>query len=107
MPPDRTWDVSISTADETRAEAKSAREAAREEMRLATVDENARKVGEILIGFKNGETGRTIREMAGLSGKTFGTAIQKLIENGQAVACEVEKSGRKFDGYRLSDRQWD
>ena len=53
--------------------------------------------------FPDGETARTVREAAGLSGTKFGPINLDLIGSGAVEKCSVLKGGKPYDGFRLTE----
>lgn len=103
----RFWNVRVSEPDEARSEAQSKREADRnaraEERARNRLTADINRLCGAMAKYPNGETERTIRATAGISGTRFTAAIAELIQTGQVVACDVAKSNRKspYPGYRF------
>ncbi len=69
------------------------------------LDADAKRVAKVLAKFPEGETKNVLRDAAGLPGNRFTFGLSKLIEDGEAVPCDVFKSNRRtpFEGCRLND----
>lgn len=99
-PGGRKWEVEIATAADAareRIQDDENKKAAQTERKEA---EYQRKVADALKEFPDGETGKVLREAAGLSGGNFGTAIRALLKCGKAEQTQVPKNGKMHDGYR-------
>lgn len=100
----RKWDVSVCPAADARAEAerdKANRRAAEKEKRAA---ENRQRLLEVLRQYPEGETGKVLREEAGLSGATFASTMACLLQEGLATRCEVTKPRGKYGGFKPTGR---
>ncbi|MFM9962412.1 MAG: AAA family ATPase [Planctomycetaceae bacterium] len=90
----RTWDVSVSKATEAVQRSKAEKETAKEQ-----------KAREAILAayalFPDGETGRTIREAAGISGVKFGSINAVLIAAGIVEHCQITKNKRDEAAFRL------
>jgi len=96
----RPWSTSVERVQDVRQEIKATRESRRAADREKKDDENRRRLLEVMERFPQGETQRTLRAAAGLSGDSFSKAILSLLEEGLAIVCEVEKGRRTLEGYR-------
>jgi len=104
---DRTWEISVLTADEAREAAKAAagdiREQEREKRQAKQLEADTRRVVRAMARFPEGETAKTLRVAAGLAPDRFSAALGALVEDGAAVACDIAKPNRKkpYEGYKL------
>jgi hypothetical protein len=57
----------------------------------------------VLVKFKDGETAKTIKEAAGVSGTVAKQAFAALIQDGSIAPCEIMKPNRKtpYEGYKI------
>ncbi len=98
------WNVSVcdvvKVADE-KEKRKSAQKAAQQERKE---QEHQRRLQDALKTCTEFESGRKLRELAGLSAKDFGTAIRSLLKVGAVEQSTIEKRGQTCDGYRLKDK---
>lgn len=106
------WSVTLQTAEEARQEtaeaAEERREAAKAAREARTQAKHVESVKEAFHGNLNdGLTEKAIRERAGLNSANAGRAIGQLLREGWLEACQVEKSGRKYDGFRRTNEQRD
>lgn len=108
----RRWDVDVIEAivayhrrsENAENEAEKRKESKRERKR----QDDRKAVFEALAKFPDGETGRVIREIAGLSGQRFNELIEELVEDGYVKKCKVTKSnGQKYDGFVISGTHWE
>ena len=50
----------------------------------------------------NGETGKVIREAAGMSSQAFGPVLTKLVKDGTVESTNVIKNQRTYEGFKLT-----
>jgi hypothetical protein len=105
----RFWDVQVNGAEEARQAMRDrqqeARDRGKEEAGQKRLDQQRSKIVRAMLRYPAGETSKTIRECAGLSGTDFTHAMASLIDDGTVAACGVMKPNRRtpYDGYRLTD----
>ncbi|RLS53453.1 MAG: hypothetical protein DWH91_14430 [Planctomycetota bacterium] len=103
-PEGRHWNVDVITSSEAYAGRVDAAEEEKEHHRDQVRQQKQSKHRELalktLCKFPEGETKKALRTAAKLNADNFQSAIELLVEEGLAEACEIEKVGRKFDGYR-------
>jgi len=96
----RTWGVTVAPAADARKQSqqdKAARRAAEQEEREA---EQRARLLRVLRTCPEGDTGKGLREAAGLNVATFGKAIHALLQEGRAARCEVVRRGVAHEGYK-------
>jgi hypothetical protein len=102
---DRTWDVEVrhpdDAIDESKAERKGSRERDKAERLARRLDDDRRKLVNAANKFKAGETFSVLRDRAGLSTDRGRTALAECLDAGDLIECEVEKNGRREDGFRV------
>jgi|GEM_PF-1700363 len=101
----RRWDVSVSKASTAIAEAIEQIDA-RKELRLSEreskrLQKDIDKLKATYTRFPDGETAKTIREAAGLSGQKFAPANLALIDDGIVEPCVITKNHRSETAFRL------
>ena len=106
-PGGRRWDVCVLEASEAYEQRDAQEEIAVERRKESRAERKHTKEREALIGalqeFPAGETGRVIREAAGVSGNRFKDLMEELIDDGLARACEITKAnGQKYEGFITS-----
>jgi hypothetical protein len=107
----RKWDVTVTTPDDARYSAEAEREAVKDRERdqraAARVEADRQKIIKAMVAFPEGETARTIRTRAGLSGERFNVAAERLLESDDIVEVEVQKTDRRkpHPGYKLADTE--
>ncbi len=103
-PQGRHWDVNVITSSEAysgRVDAvQEEKELHREHVRHQKQSKHRELAWKTLCQFPEGETKKALRTAAKLNADNFQAAIDLLVEEGLAEACEIEKVGRKFEGYR-------
>jgi len=104
-PTGRRWQVEVEQASRTRAAAVEAeqdrREQQKESRRRRQIEQDCAAVMEVMGKLPDGETKRTIRDRAGLSGTRFTAALSALMDDGKVVGCEISKgNNQKYDGYK-------
>jgi len=114
-PGSRRWDVEVMSASEAyeqRTRVKEMATAVENELKRESQTKRDRCATlTALKKFPSGETARSIREAAGLSGQRFRPIVDELVEEGLVRECEVTKSnGQKYAGFQLtgiSGTEWD
>jgi hypothetical protein len=106
-PGGRRWEVFLMPASEARERATAIEEDRKartaESKATARLDADKRRIVNALAKFPNGETGKAIRERAGMSGARFNPALAALIEDGDVIPVDIVKPNRQkpYDGYVL------
>ncbi len=104
--PNRTWDVEVLKAADARQDAaeriEAAKHSAAREAKERQLEADRKRLYDALRKFPDGETARTIRDAAGMSGSRFNVALSSLIGDEWVEPCEVMKSVRKtpYEGYK-------
>jgi len=96
----RKWDVEVNLATDAKREATQRRETQRAEQLEQKQEGYRRRLLGALTQFQAGETAKQLRTTSGLNSENFAVAIQMLLKEGRADACEVMKGNRKFDGFK-------
>jgi hypothetical protein len=99
-PGGRRWEVNVNGLDDAREQKKRQAEKREAERREKREDEHRRKLLDALRVHREGETAKKLREVSGLNGTNFATAIRTLLKEGRAKTCTVKKSGKDWEGYR-------
>jgi hypothetical protein len=95
--------VDLQPAADARNEAQADQHQTRERQHEQALQRAKLKILEAAGKFPEGETARTIRDTAAMSGTVANQAIAGLVADGLLVACEIQKASRKapFEGLRL------
>ena len=96
----RIWDVAVSDASSTRDQAKTRRDSERARQIEEKESDCRRRLLDAVQRSREGETAHALRELTGLNGKNFGTAICTLIKEGRAEKCSITKNGRPYPAYK-------
>lgn len=108
-PGGRRWGVEVITTGEAYSRRADAKEEVREEEReSASVrkhDQHCKRLTTVLSRFPDGETMTKLRRESRMNPEIFASAIESLVEDGTVEPCDVEKVGRKFEGYRITRDQ--
>ena len=99
-PQPRIWDVSVRSLADARRDVENRKEVEKARKREKQEIEDRRRFLEAIRQFPDGETARTIRDAAGLSGKAAGSAIRALQKEGRIEAATIQKSGKDYDGWK-------
>jgi len=101
----RFWQVDILNADETREAAEGQREKDRQDRARKRLDQDKQKVVDVLAKYPAGETAKVLRETAGLNPSRFKPALAELLEDGDALPCEIAKGNRSkpYEAYKLPE----
>jgi hypothetical protein len=99
----RTWQVDVLSADDVRKTDQDAKGKAKVEAEQSKVETAKRALVAVLVKFKDGETAKTIKEAAGVSGTVAKQAFAALIQDGSIAPCEIMKPNRKtpYEGYKI------
>jgi hypothetical protein len=101
----RKWVVEVKKPYEARQQEQEAKEQIRDDKERQHQEANREKVLGAYRLFPNGETSRTIRESAGLSGTKFNPINADLIRTGTIEVCTVTKAKGSYEGFRLAAAQ--
>lgn len=96
----RRWDVTVRSSIDEQRESAEAKERARAEADERRDAQHLEKLLSVLRRHKKGETAKVLREACGLNSQNFRLAIDRLVADGRAEACEVTKNNRLETGYR-------
>lgn len=101
----RTWQVEMLSADEVRQTDQDAKGKAKVEAEQAKIETAKRALVAVMVKFKEGETARTIKEAAGVSGTIAKLAFAALVQDGTIAPCEITKPNRKmpYEGFRIAE----
>lgn len=104
-PGGRRWAVDVLPYDELQQDAARRRQARAEETRAEKIGADSKAIVNTMVRFPDGETKTAIRDATGLSGQKFNTAFASLIQAGDVVPCEVQKSNRRkpYEAYKLAN----
>lgn len=98
----RTWNVDVMRATEAVARERENREADKAGRDQSKRDQQRDAILTAYRLFPDGETGRTIRESAGISGAQFAPINAELIADGIVEQCVVIKNRRAESAFRLA-----
>lgn len=90
----RQWDVLVQPMSDARTAEQERTEQARETKHQERVEQDQRKICQVMLKYPEGETAKAIRLTAGLNSARFGEALSRMIENGYVVSCEIPKPRR-------------
>ena len=97
----RHWDVSVRTTTDAKAEAEQERQERKAREQEQREDDQVRRLRLALERYPGGETRKQLRLSAGLNPENFDRAAYRLEQDGRIEAIQVEKQGRKHDGWKL------
>jgi len=100
----RRWDVSVKQAGDARNEIKRDRENKKAERAGERDADHRRRVLVAMGDYPDGATKRDIKTDSGLNTDNFARAARQLVKEMRIEEITVEKNGRKYDGYRLTNR---
>jgi len=105
--PNRHWRVEVQSPDEIRGAVVGRQSEAKEERQRAAIDLAKSRICGAAVKFPDGETLRTIKDMAGVDGTTAKLAVAELLRSGDLLPVEINKSNRRapYDGYKLNLRE--
>ena len=107
--PSRHWHVDVLQPDEIRDSVEERKTEAKQEKQRAGIDHAKRQLVYAAQKYKAGETAKTIKETAGVSGSMAKLAFAELISEGTLLPIDILKGRRKapYEGYKLagSDEQ--
>lgn len=105
-PGGRYWDVQLTSAGEAFEERQETlnlmKEAKKQNQLERQNDQQRQKVLKALRRYPDGETSRTLREAAKISGSALEELLTQFIEEGIVVPCEVKKNNRREPAFRLN-----
>jgi hypothetical protein len=96
----RKWDVTISPAADARAESQRDREQRKAVEQERREGKHRDELLKVLRAAPDGDTGKALRERAGLNSANFNKAISVLLQEGRAAQCKITKNRREEDGFR-------
>jgi len=96
----RQWAVEVQRVGDVKAEVRKQRETRKAKELEKRDGEHRDRLKEVLRRFPNGETERKLRTVARLNPDNFARALLSLEKDALAEQCPIEKSGRKYDGWR-------
>ncbi len=96
----RKWDVEVKCTGDAKKEASYQRDRRRAEQQAEKEEGFRHRLLDAIRQFPAGDTERVLRIAAGLNPSNFGTAVRALLKEGRIEACEIIKSGKKYDGYK-------
>jgi hypothetical protein len=94
------WETALSRVQDAKAEAKRQREAQKAAEVEKREGEQRERLLKALRLVPDGDTGKALREAAGLNPANFSKAISALIQEGRAERCKVIKNRREEDGFK-------
>jgi hypothetical protein len=99
----RHWDVLVRSAQTARTDAKD--EKAERQARIQAEKDKRDQVSvlEALAAYPEGETLRVIRESLPTSGAKTQQAVNQLLRDGRIETVTIQKGGREYAGFRLSN----
>jgi hypothetical protein len=100
-PGGRFWQVSVAPAADATGSEKAARQIARQEKQAATTREHVNRIAELLANLPEGQTARSLREAAKLSGESVAAAIALLLKENRIEQFETVRANRRCEAYRL------
>ena len=95
------WQVGVELSNDARKTIQQAKENRRAAELERREGKHVEKVLEALRQFPEGETVRAIRTPARLNNQDTERALYTLQKDGRVEACEIQKGGRKYAGFRL------
>lgn len=102
----RCWEVDVITAGEAYSGRAEAEQDAAEQRKSRQHDAKFQRQREAALNalkqFPDGETPRVIRELAGIGARTIQSVLDVLTEEGEIVACTVQKNTRREPAFRLA-----
>ena len=96
----RKWEVTVKAVTDARDEAKREREGRKAADQERREGEYRDRLKGVLGRFPGGETEKKLRTVARLNPDNFSRALLSLENDGMAAQCTIEKSGRKYEGWR-------
>jgi hypothetical protein len=101
---DREWSVVVTQSKDVWKETHKTREKERDSKRLAKLEASKARVLRAAAKFKEGGTVSDIRTNAGLDGREFSLTLAALLEAGDLLPREIQKSNRKtpYPGYIMA-----
>jgi len=100
----RKWEVQVKQAAEARQDAQERLLEAQEETEALKLERDKERLYAALAKAGNGDTITTLRDRSGIHTRQFRKVLAMVLEEGGAVACEVVKRGRTYEGYRLGEK---
>jgi hypothetical protein len=102
----RRWEVEVLSSAEAYAsrvaDAEEASIAKKELGQRARRQRQAESVLRVLEENPEGETSRSIRELAGINSRSIGAILDELLEQGEIEHCTVQKNTRQEPAFRLA-----
>ena len=102
----RRWEVTVTKASTARAEMADQQAEAKAQIKeTVSSATHAKRREQVLAAFRSfpeGETGKAIREAAGMSSQAFGPVLTELIRERAVEPTTVTKNQRLFEGHKLT-----
>jgi len=96
------WQVSVKYIVQAQADDKIAKIELKQAQAQETEAERMERVVKFLETKPDGETASEIKEHVGCNDKAWKPILQKLLDSGRIVECQVKRERRNYPGFRLA-----